>query len=79
MIRREGWFMPMPENLSEAAQRERTRRMLNQKDFELNMGPDGAQLMGGRLDTNGKVVAMVGALVTGPVPCQTTGSSKVAE
>ena len=35
--------MPMPENLSEAAQRERTRRMLNQKDFELNMGPDGAQ------------------------------------
>ena len=45
--------MPMPENLSEAAQRERTRRMLNQKDFELNMGPDGAQLMRGRLDTNG--------------------------
>ena len=27
------------------------RKLLNRDDFELNMGPDGAQLMGGRLDT----------------------------
>ena len=44
--RREGWFMPVPDEIPEAVK----RRLLNRRDFELNMGPDGAQLMGGRLD-----------------------------
>ena len=44
--RREGWFMPVPDEIPEALK----RRLLNRRDFELNMGPDGAQLMGGRLD-----------------------------
>ena len=48
-IRREGWFLPLPENLSEAAK----KRSLNDKSFEPNMGPDGALLMGGRLDREG--------------------------
>ena len=44
--RREGWFMPVPDEIPEAVR----RRLLNRPDFELNMGPDGALLMGGRLD-----------------------------
>ena len=44
--RREGWFLPVPEKIPEAQK----RRMQNQEGFEFNMGPDGAQLMGGRLD-----------------------------
>lgn len=44
--RREGWFMPVPDKIPEAVK----QRLLNRSDFELNMGPDGAQLMGGRLD-----------------------------
>ncbi len=47
--RREGWFLPFPEKIPGATR----RKMLNQKDFELNMGPDGAQLMGARLDHAG--------------------------
>ena len=49
-IRREGWFLPMPENISEAAKQRLLKRVLNDKSFEPNMGPDGALLMGGRLD-----------------------------
>ena len=49
-IRREGWFIPMPENIPEAAKRRLIQKRLNDKTFEPNMGPDGAQLMGGRLD-----------------------------
>ena len=45
-VRREGWFLPMPEKIPEA----KKRQMQNQEGFEFNMGPDGAQLMGGRLD-----------------------------
>jgi hypothetical protein len=52
LIRREGWFMPQPD-VPEAALRKLQSRMLNDKTFELNMGPDGAQLMGARLDNNG--------------------------
>jgi len=48
--RREGWFMPVPDEIPEAVK----RRLLNRGDFELNMGPDGAQLMGGRLDKDQK-------------------------
>lgn len=48
--RREGWFMPGADKISE----ERKRQLLNQPDFELNMGPDGAMLMGGRLDKDQK-------------------------
>jgi len=51
-IRREGWFLPKPD-LEEPEQRQRVNKVLNQKDFELNMGPDGALLMGGRLDQEG--------------------------
>ncbi len=47
--RREGWFLPMPDEITEEAR----RRMMNQVNFELNMGPDGAQLMGARLDLSG--------------------------
>ena len=54
-IRREGWFLPLPENMSEAARKMRIKRVLNESNFELNMGPDGALLMGGRLDSeNGR-------------------------
>lgn len=52
-IRREGWFLPMPENLSEAAKQRLLKQSLNDKKFEPNMGPDGALLMGGRLDREG--------------------------
>lgn len=52
-IRREGWFLPLPENLSETARRQLIARSLNDKTFEPNMGPDGALLMGGRLDREG--------------------------
>ena len=52
-IRREGWFLPMPENISEAAKQRLLKRVLNDKSFEPNMGPDGALLMGGRLDREG--------------------------
>ncbi len=44
--RREGWFLPVPKKIPEAVK----RKMVNQEGFELNMGPDGALLMGGRLD-----------------------------
>lgn len=44
--RREGWFLPVPKKIPEAVK----RTMVNQEGFELNMGPDGALLMGGRLD-----------------------------
>ncbi len=44
--RREGWFLPVPKIIPEAVR----RKMVNQEGFEPNMGPDGAQLMGGRLD-----------------------------
>ncbi|MDC0273378.1 hypothetical protein OAL44_01140 [Planctomycetaceae bacterium] len=49
-IRREGWFMPIPENIPEAAKQRLFKKVLNEQTFELNMGPDGALLMGGRLD-----------------------------
>ena len=52
-IRREGWFLPMPENISEAAKQRLLSRSLNDNNFEPNMGPDGALLMGGRLDREG--------------------------
>ena len=39
--RREGWFMPGADQLSD----ERKRQLLNRPDFEMNMGPDGALLM----------------------------------
>ena len=52
-IRREGWFLPLPEDISEAARQRLLRRSLNDKSFEANMGPDGALLMGGRLDREG--------------------------
>ena len=49
----------MPENMSEAAKRIRIERVLNESDFELNMGPDGALLMGGRLDSeNGRGIGV---------------------
>jgi len=48
--RREGWFMPVQDEIPETVK----RRLLNQRDFEMNMGPDGAQLMGGRLDKDQK-------------------------
>jgi hypothetical protein len=48
--RREGWFMPVSGKIPEAVK----RKMVNQEDFEPNMGPDGARLMGARLDTSGK-------------------------
>jgi len=44
--RREGWFIPVSGEIPEA----KKRKMTNQDGFEPNMGPDGAQLMGGRLD-----------------------------
>jgi hypothetical protein len=47
--RREGWFMPVSGEIPEAAK----RKFLNQEDFKLNMGPDGALLMGARLDNRG--------------------------
>ena len=47
--RREGWFMPVSGEIPEAVK----RKMLNQEGFDPNMGPDGAQLMGARLDNNG--------------------------
>lgn len=47
--RREGWFLPVSGKIPEA----KKRKMLNQPEFELNMGPDGAQLMGARLDHTG--------------------------
>lgn len=53
MIRREGWFLPMPENISEAAKEKILRSALNDESFVPNMGPDGALLMGGRLDREG--------------------------
>ena len=52
-IRREGWFLPVPENISEDARQMLFARALNDKSFDPNMGPDGAQLMGGRLDREG--------------------------
>lgn len=52
-IRREGWFLPMPENLTEAQKKRLLSRSLNDKTFEPRMGPDGALLMGGRLDREG--------------------------
>jgi hypothetical protein len=52
-IRREGWFLPVPENISADARQRLFARALNDKTFEPNMGPDGAQLMGGRLDREG--------------------------
>ena len=52
-IRREGWFLPMPENISPAEKEKLLSRSLNDKQFEPNMGPDGALLMGGRLDREG--------------------------
>ena len=48
--RREGWFMPVSGKISESVK----QKMVNQKSFEPNMGPDGAQLMGARLDRSGK-------------------------
>ena len=48
--RREGWFMPVQDEIPEAVK----RRLLNRRNFEMNMGPDGAQLMGGRLDKDQK-------------------------
>ena len=48
--RREGWFMPVSGKIPEAVK----RKMVNQEGFEPNMGPDGARLMGARLDTSGK-------------------------
>ena len=45
-VRREGWFLPMPKKIPEAQKKE----LQNREGFEFNMGPDGAQLMGGRLD-----------------------------
>jgi hypothetical protein len=47
--RREGWFMPVPKEIPEA----RKRQLQNREGFEFNMGPDGALLMGGRLDNRG--------------------------
>ena len=52
-IRREGWFLPFPENLPEAAKQRLLKKSLNDQKFEANMGPDGALLMGGRLDREG--------------------------
>lgn len=52
-IRREGWFLPLPENTSEAEKRKLLQRSLNDKMFDPKMGPDGALLMGGRLDREG--------------------------
>ena len=52
-IRREGWFLPLPEDIPEAARQRLIRKSLNDKTFEPNMGPDGALLMGGRLDREG--------------------------
>jgi hypothetical protein len=48
--RREGWFMPVPDEIPEGVK----QRLLNRRDFEMNMGPDGAQLMGARLDKDQK-------------------------
>ena len=48
-VRREGWFMPVPKEIPEALK----RQLQNREGFEFNMGPDGAQLMGGRLDNRG--------------------------
>jgi hypothetical protein len=48
--RREGWFMPVSGKIPESVK----QKMVNQKSFEPNMGPDGAQLMGARLDRSGK-------------------------
>ena len=52
-IRREGWFLPMPENISKAAKQRLLKQARNDQSFELNMGPDGGLLMGGRLDREG--------------------------
>ena len=52
-IRREGWFLPLPENIPEAAKQRLLKRSLNEETFEPSMGPDGALLMGGRLDREG--------------------------
>jgi len=48
--RREGFFLPVSGKIPEAVK----RKMVNQQGFEPNMGPDGARLMGARLDTSGK-------------------------
>jgi hypothetical protein len=48
--RREGFFLPVSGKIPEAVK----RKMVNQEGFEPNMGPDGARLMGARLDTSGK-------------------------
>jgi len=53
LIRREGWFLPENKKLTEAAKRQLLKRLTNEKGFEPNMGPDGAMLMGGRLDHEG--------------------------
>jgi hypothetical protein len=42
--------MPVADEIPETVK----RRLLNRRDFEMNMGPDGAQLMGGRLDKDQK-------------------------
>ena len=41
--------MPVPKEIPEAL----IRQLQNLEGFEFNMGPDGAQLMGGRLDNRG--------------------------
>lgn len=48
--RREGFFLPVSGKIPEEVK----RKMVNKEGFEPNMGPDGAQLMGARLDTSGK-------------------------
>jgi hypothetical protein len=48
-IRREGWFLPLPDLPPEAIKK-RLEEVANQPGFEAKMAPDGAQLMGGRLD-----------------------------
>ena len=52
-IRRKGWFLPFPEKASEAEKQRLLDSVLNDKSFEVSNGPDGALLMGGRLDREG--------------------------
>ena len=40
--RREGWFMPVQDEIPEAVK----RRLLNRRNFEMNMGPDGGAVDG---------------------------------